>query len=229
MICLQAMDAGGKDGTIRHVLGAMNPQDAEVISFREPTPIELEHDFLWRIHQHVLVKGEVVVFNRSHYEDVLVARVRALATKEELSARYAQINAFEDLLTQAHTHVLKFYLHISQEEQLARFKARLDDPTKQWKISESDYADRDLWSDYRRAYEKMFAKCSTAHAPGSSFRQIRSGIATRAVARIVVEYLDRLELKYPASTVDLVKIRQQYHEAKASADAEVVEERKSQR
>lgn len=226
LICLQAMDAGGKDGTIRHVLGAMNPQGCKVISFREPTPIELEHDFLWRIHQHVPVKGEVVVFNRSHYEDVLVARVRALATKEELSARYAQINAFEDLLTQAHTHILKFYLHISQEEQLARFKARLEDPTKQWKISESDYADRERWGDYRKAYEKMLSKCSTAHAPWFIIPANQKWYRNLAVARIVVEYLDSLELKYPAPTVDLVKIRQQYHEAKASADTEVSKKEK---
>lgn len=178
LICLQAIDAGGKDGTIRHVLGAMNPQGCKVISFKEPTRMELDHDFLWRIHQQVPGKGEVAVFNRSHYEDVLIATVRELVPKKVASAHYDQINTFEEMLTQNHTHVLKFFLHISKEEQLERFKSRLDDPTKQWKISESDYTERNRWNDYMRAFEKAMSKCSTDHAPWFIIPANKNGSAT---------------------------------------------------
>lgn len=218
LICLQAIDAGGKDGTIRHVLGAMNPQGCKVVSFKEPTRTELDHDFLWRIHQQVPGKGEVAVFNRSHYEDVLIATVRELASKKVVSARYDQINEFEEILTKNHTHVLKFFLHISKEEQLARFKARLDDPTKQWKISESDYTERNRWDDYMRAFEKALSRCSTDHAPWFIIPANKKWFRNLTVARIVVEYLDSLKLKYPAPTVDLAKIRREYHKAETEPE-----------
>ncbi|SIO24131.1 polyphosphate:nucleotide phosphotransferase, PPK2 family [Singulisphaera sp. GP187] len=228
LICLQAIDAGGKDGTVRHVLGAMNPQGCKVISFKEPTRIELDHDFLWRVHQQVPGKGEVAVFNRSHYEDVIVAKVDELVPKKTLAARYDQINAFENLLIHNQTHVLKFFLHISKEEQLKRFKARLEDPTKQWKISESDYADRERWGDYMTAFEKALSKCSTEHAPWFIIPANKKWFRNLAVARIVVEYLDGLELKYPPPTVDLAKIRQEYHEAESDSETETETETKDQ-
>ena len=145
LICLQAIDGGGKDGTINHVLGAMNPQGCRVVAFKQPTAEELAHDFLWRVHPAAPGRGEVVIFNRSHYEDVLVVRVHNLVAKAVWSRRYDRINAFEKELAEGDTHILKFYLHISKEEQLKRFKDRLDDPAKQWKISESDYKERNFW------------------------------------------------------------------------------------
>ena len=139
LICLQAPDAGGKDGVVRHVIGSMNPQGCRVVSFKQPSPVELAHDFLWRIEQQVPKRGEVVIFNRSHYEDVLIVRVHDLVPKKVWSKRYEQINDFERRLVANGTHILKFFLHISKEEQLERFKQRLDDPARRWKISEADY------------------------------------------------------------------------------------------
>lgn len=161
LICLQGMDTGGKDGTISHILGAMNPQGCRVVPFKQPTANELAHDFLWRIHQRVPAKGEAVIFNRSQYEDVLVVRVHNLVPKVVWSRRYDEINDFEKELVADSTHILKFYLHISPEEQLSRFKDRLDDPAKQWKISEADYKERHFWDDYMSAYEDALTRCST--------------------------------------------------------------------
>src|SRR5262249_34690431 len=150
---LQALDAGGKDGTVRHVFRSMNPQGTSVAAFKQPSREEASHDFLWRAHLHAPGKGEVAVFNRSHYEDVLVVRVRELVTRSVWSKRYDLINDFEKTLSLNGTTIVKFYLHISPEEQLARFKQRLDDPARQWKISESDYSERELWPQYIEAYE----------------------------------------------------------------------------
>ncbi len=144
LVVLQGIDAAGKDGTVWHVMTAMNPQGTTVTGFKEPTPIELAHDFLWRVHQHTPGRGQVAVFNRSHYEDVLVVRVHDLVPKAVWSKRYDQINAFEKLLADSGTTIVKFFLYISPEEQLARFKQRLDDPERQWKISDSDYKEREL-------------------------------------------------------------------------------------
>src|SRR6516164_11307193 len=149
LIVLQAMDAAGKDGTVNHVMSAMNPQGTAVTGFKGPTALELEHDFLWRVHPHAPAKGAVAIFNRSHYEDVLVVRVHHLQPKDEWSDAFEQINDFEELLyRQNRTHTIKFFLHISKEEQLERFKQRLDDPARNWKISESDYKERELWDRY---------------------------------------------------------------------------------
>jgi PPK2 family polyphosphate:nucleotide phosphotransferase len=165
LICLQAMDAGGKDGTIKHVLGAMNPLGCRAVCFRQPSEEEAAHDFLWRIHRAVPCKGEIAIFNRSHYEDVLIVRVHNLVPKSIWSQRYEMINAFEKGLFDNDTNILKFYLHISKEEQLKRFKDRLEDPTKQWKISEDDYKDRSFWDEYMQAYEDALSRCSTQQAP----------------------------------------------------------------
>jgi PPK2 family polyphosphate:nucleotide phosphotransferase len=147
LIVLQALDAGGKDGVIRHVFTAMNPQGTSVFAFKEPSRLEAAHDFLWRAHVRAPFKGQVVIFNRSHYEDVLIVRVHKLVPKAVWSQRYEQINDFEKLLNANGTRILKFYLHISPEEQLERFKQRLDDPARHWKISEHDYTERELWKD----------------------------------------------------------------------------------
>ena len=153
LIVLQAMDAGGKDGTINHVLAPMNPQGCRVQGFKKPNDTELAHDFLWRIHRAAPKNGEVVIFNRSHYEDVLVTRVHNLVPKKIWSQRYGFINDFEKLLAVHKTKIVKFYLHISKAEQLERFKKRLDLPEKHWKISDGDYKERQYWNDYTKAFE----------------------------------------------------------------------------
>lgn len=211
LICLQAMDTGGKDGVINHVLGAMNPQGCRVAHFRQPSEEEAAHDFLWRAHRVAPARGEVVIFNRSHYEDVLIVRVHKLAPKDVWSGRYELINDFERMLAESGTQLLKFYLHISKDEQLARFKARLDDPTKQWKISEDDYTERRYWGDYMAAYEEALSRCSTGHAPWFVIPANHKWFRNLAVARIVVEHLESLGLNYPKPMVDIARIRREYH------------------
>ena len=210
LICLQGMDTGGKDGTISHVLGAMNPQGCRVTAFREPSAEELAHDFLWRAHRAAPARGEVVIFNRSHYEDVLIVRVHNLVPEDVWSRRYDLINAFERGLIEHDTHILKFYLHISKEEQLERFKERLDDPSKQWKISEADYKERPFWHDYVSAYEDALSRCSTEHAPWFVIPADHKWFRNLAVARIVVEYLETLNMKFPKPTVDIGHIRREF-------------------
>jgi PPK2 family polyphosphate:nucleotide phosphotransferase len=214
LICLQGMDTGGKDGTINHILGAMNPQGCRVVGFRQPSNEELAHDFLWRIHQAAPPKGQVTIFNRSQYEDVLVVRVHNLVPQGVWSSRYDQINAFEKELVQANTHILKFYLHISKKEQLSRFEERLDDPAKQWKISEADYKERKFWDDYIAAYEEALSRCSTQEAPWFVIPSDHKWFRNLAIARIVVEHLESLEMKFPPPSVDLEHIRREYHAAK---------------
>jgi PPK2 family polyphosphate:nucleotide phosphotransferase len=194
----------------------MNPQGCRVAHFRQPSPEEAAHDFLWRAHRVAPARGEVVIFNRSHYEDVLVARVHELVPKEVWSRRYERINAFEQTLLDSGTAILKFYLHLSSEEQLARFKARIDDPTKQWKISEADYAERKLWPQYTAAYEEALSKCSTERAPWYVIPADHKWFRNLAVARIVVEHLESLGLKYPKPSVDIARIRREYHAEKAA-------------
>ncbi len=214
LICLQAMDTGGKDGAINHILGAMNPQGCRVIGFRQPSVEELAHDFLWRIHQAAPAHGSVAIFNRSHYEDVLAVRVHNLVPRAVWSGRYDQINAFEQNLVENNTLILKFFLHISKQEQLSRFKERLDDPHKQWKISESDYQERKYWDDYMAAYEDALSRCSTPHAPWFIIPSNHKWYRNLAISRIVVEQLEQLDLKFPAPSVDLKRIRREYHSAK---------------
>jgi PPK2 family polyphosphate:nucleotide phosphotransferase len=213
LICLQALDAAGKDGTINHVLGSMNPQGARVHGFKAPTPEELSHDFLWRIEQQVPKKGEVVIFNRSHYEDVLVVRVHNLVPEEVWRKRYAMINAFEKGLIANGTHIIKIFLHISPEEQLRRFKQRLDDPARHWKISEGDYSERAFWDQYTKAYEDALSQTSTKHAPWYVIPANHKWFRNLAVAKIVVETMKALNMKFPKPTVDLAEVRRKYHAA----------------
>src|SRR5215813_8181775 len=161
LVVLQALDAGGKDGVVRHLFSGMNPQGTSVFGFKQPSREEAAHDFLWRAHLRTPGKGEVVVFNRSYYEDVLVVRVHQLVPQSVWSKRYDLINDFESMLSQNGTTILKFYLHISPEEQRSRFKQRLDDPSRHWKISESDYSERELWRQYVEAYEDALGGKST--------------------------------------------------------------------
>ena len=211
LIVLQAPDAGGKDGTVRHVFGALNPQGATVQAFKVPTPEEAAHDFLWRAHKAAPAHGNIAIFNRSHYEDILVPRVHHIVDKDVLSKRYDRINEFEKNLAAAGTYILKFYLHISKDEQLRRFEQRIDDPQKQWKISEADYAERQYWDDYAKAYQDIFEECSKERAPWFIVPANHKWFRNLVVARIVADTLDEMDLKIPAPTVDLEEIRRKYH------------------
>lgn len=206
LIVLQARDAGGKDGTIRSVLSGINPQGVNVVSFKIPTPLEMDHDYLWRIHQETPGKGELVVFNRSHYEDVLVVRVHNLVPKEVWSARYAQINAFEKQLVEEGTTILKFYLHISKDEQKKRLQERLDDPTKNWKFNPGDLKERALWDDYSSAYEDAITQTSTARAPWYVIPANHNWYRNLCVTTIVVKALEDLKMSYPPPAEDFSKI-----------------------
>jgi len=203
LIVLQAMDAGGKDGTIRHVMRGLNPQGCSVVSFKAPTAEELAHDFLWRIHQHTPGKGLMTVFNRSHYEDVLIARVRKLVPKRVWSRRYAQINAFEKLLAESGTRILKLYLHISEEEQKERLEARLTDPSKCWKFNPEDLKEREAWAAYMTAYEDALSKCSTDHAPWHIIPADRRWYRNLIVAELVADTLEQMDPKWPKPACDL--------------------------
>ncbi|HXV81746.1 MAG TPA: polyphosphate kinase 2 family protein [Candidatus Binatia bacterium] len=211
LICLQGRDAAGKDGTINHVLGAMNPQGCTVTGFKVPSKEEAAHDFLWRYHKAVPEKGYVAIFNRSHYEDVLVVRVHNLVPKAVWSKRYEQINDFERMLYENGTHILKFYLHIDAEEELERFKQRLDDPARQWKISEGDYAEHPYWDAYTEAFEAALSKCSTKQAPWFVIPSNHKWFRNLAVSRIVVEALESLNMQFPEPTVDISEIKRKYH------------------
>jgi PPK2 family polyphosphate:nucleotide phosphotransferase len=215
LIVLQGIDAAGKDGTVWHVLTAMNPQGTTVTGFKEPTEQELAHDFLWRVHPHTPGKGQVAIFNRSHYEDVLVVRVHDLVPKAVWSKRYDRINDFERLLAENGTTIVKFFLCISPEEQLERFKDRLDDPSRQWKISESDYTERARWGDYVKTYEAMLERCSTGHAPWYVIPSNHKWFRNLAVSRILADTLDDLKMKVPKPTIDIDAIRKAYHAAAA--------------
>jgi len=207
LIVLQGMDAGGKDGTIKHVMGPLNPQSCKVWSFKSPTDEELSHDYLWRIHKHTPRKGEIVIFNRSHYEDVLIARVRHLVDKKVWSKRHSQINDFEKILTENNTHILKFFLHISKDEQLKRLRERIDEPAKNWKINPKDFEERKYWADYVRAYEDALGRCSTSYAPWFVIPANKKWFRNYAVSQIVVEALDEIKMAYPKPDIDLSKLR----------------------
>jgi PPK2 family polyphosphate:nucleotide phosphotransferase len=220
LIVLQALDAGGKDGVVRHLFTGLNPQGTSVVGFKQPDRLEASHDFLWRAHLHAPARGEVVIFNRSHYEDVLVVRVHELVPKSVWSARYELINDFEKLLTRNGTRILKFYLHISPEEQLARFRQRLEDPARHWKISESDYSERELWPRYVDAFEEAMQRTSTKHAPWFVIPANHKWFRDLAIARIIVDTMDEMGLKLPPAHVDIEDIRRRYHAAeRAQADS----------
>ena len=203
LIILQAMDTGGKDGTIRSVFEGVNPQGVKVASFKTPTALELSHDYLWRIHQHTPARGEVVIFNRSQYEDVLVVRVHSLVPEEVWSKRYEHINAFERMLCDEGTTILKFYLHIDLKEQAKRFLARVEDPTKQWKFNPGDLAERERWADYMQAYEDMLNRTSTAWAPWYVIPANKKWYRNWLIAKIVVKTLKDLDMRYPQPAEDL--------------------------
>jgi PPK2 family polyphosphate:nucleotide phosphotransferase len=214
LIVLQALDAGGKDGTVNHVMSVMNPQGTTVAAFKSPTAVELDHDFLWRVHPHVPGRGAVAIFNRSHYEDVLIVRVHKLVPKDVWKERYALINNFESLLcTQNNTTIVKFFLHISKDEQLRRFEQRLDDPSRNWKISDSDYKERELWNEYTKAFEDALEKTSTKHAPWYVIPANHKWFRNLAVSQIVAETMEDMGMKMPSPQVDLNVIREEYHEA----------------
>jgi len=215
LIVLQGIDAAGKDGTCWHVLSAMNPQGTSVTGFKAPTPEELSHDFLWRVHPHTPGLGAVSVFNRSHYEDVLAVRVHNLVPEAVWSKRYDQINAFEALLSSHNVTIMKFFLYISPEEQLERFHRRLDDPARRWKISESDYSERARWTDYEAAYKAMLEKCSTEHAPWYVIPSNHKWFRNLAVASIIEQTMVDLNMSMPSPTVDIEDIRKKYHAASA--------------
>ena len=217
LIVLQGLDAAGKDGVCWHVVSAMDPQGCKVRGFKAPTAEEAAHDFLWRIHPHAPAKGEVAVFNRSHYEDVLVTRVHKLVPKKVWQRRYDLINDWERLLVEENgTTILKFCLVVSKEEQLRRFAERLHDPHRQWKISESDYKERAFFDDYLEAFDEALERTSTSHAPWFTIPCDRKWFRNLAVARIVLDALEGMKLKYPVPTVDLDQIRRQYHAAEAA-------------
>jgi PPK2 family polyphosphate:nucleotide phosphotransferase len=213
LIVLQGRDAAGKDGTIRHVFGPLNPQGTRVTSFKVPSKEELAHDFLWRCHKAAPKRGTVGIFNRSHYEDVLVVRVHDLVPKEVWSKRYDHINAFEGLLADSGTVTLKFYLHIDREEQLERFKKRIDNPRKNWKISDSDYSERPYWDAYTEAFENALSRCSTDIAPWFVIPANRKWARNLVVADIVAETMRGLGMRFPEPEVDMEEIRRKYHEA----------------
>ncbi|HCC59133.1 MAG TPA: polyphosphate kinase [Solibacterales bacterium] len=198
LVVLQGMDASGKDGAIKHVMSGINPQGCSVTSFKEPSRNELEHDFLWRVHQAVPPRGRIAIFNRSHYEDVLIARVHNLAPKKVWSARYGQINAFEKILTENNVRILKFFLHVSKAEQQRRLRARLDDPHKYWKFSKTDLAERRYWDDYQTAYEAALSKCSTPHAPWFIIPSNQKWFRNVCISSIIIEELQALHMRFPA-------------------------------
>jgi len=215
LVVLQAPDAAGKDGLIRNVLGQMNPQGCRTYPFKVPSKKELDHDFLWRIHQCTPGRGMVSVFNRSHYEDVLVVRVEDIVPEKVWSQRYELINHFEENLLAAGTRILKFYLHISPREQLERFRKRLEKPKKHWKLNIGDYTAREKWLDYRKAYEDVFEKCNTKDSPWHVIPADNKWYRDAAVAGIVYASLKRMDPQLPSVDVDLVEIRSLYEKALA--------------
>ena len=207
LIVLQAMDAAGKDGTIDHIFSGVNPQGCHVTSFKVPTPIEKAHDFLWRIHEAAPAKGMIGIFNRSHYESVLVERVHEYAPKDVWKARYDHINNFERLLANEGTVILKFFLHISKEEQAERFQARLDDPSKNWKFNPGDLEERKLWDQYQEAYADAISKCSTPEAPWYVIPADKKWYRNAEISDIIVRTLKGLDLKYPDPIPDIKKYK----------------------
>jgi len=197
LIVLQGMDTAGKDGTIRHVFEGVNPQGVKVASFKVPTPEELAHDYLWRIHRQTPGKGEMVIFNRSHYEDVLVVRVHNFVPPAVWGRRYDQINAFERQLAEEGTTILKFFLHISKDEQKQRLQDRLDDREKRWKFATGDLAERKLWDDYMAAYTAVLEKTSTEYAPWYIVPANRKWYRDLVISHAIIGALEGLDMRYP--------------------------------
>lgn len=207
LVVFQARDAGGKDGAIKRVFGPLNPQGSYVASFRAPSEEELAHDFLWRVHRRVPEKGFIGIFNRSHYEDVLVVRVEGLVSPEVWKKRYRQINAFERTLAESGTRILKFFLHVSRDEQKRRFLERLDDPEKNWKFRAGDLKVREKWDEYDEAYRDVFARCSTPWAPWYVVPADDKRVRDWLVAKKVVGALRRMDPQYPPADPDVLAWR----------------------
>ena len=207
LLVVQGMDTSGKGGTMRHAVGLMDPQGVRIKAFQAPTPEEKQRGFLWRIRQAIPLPGEVGVFDRSHYEDVLIGRVRKLTTADKLERRYDGINDFEAKLVESGCDVIKVMLHISREEQKARLTARLDDPTKHWKYNPGDVDDRMLWDDYQRAYEIAIERCNTDAAPWHIVPADRKWYRNWAVTRLLVDHLQGMELEWPTATFDVEEER----------------------
>lgn len=206
LVVLQALDTGGKDGVIRHVFEGVNPSGVQVASFKVPTEEERAHDYLWRVHAHAPAAGRITIFNRSHYEDVLVVRVHGLVPEAVWSRRYRHINEWERLLAEEGTAILKFYLHISPEEQAERFRERLDDPTKRWKFRQADLGERAHWSDYMAAYEAALSQTSTEWAPWYVVPADRKWHRNLVVATVLVETLEGFRMEYPPPEADPARV-----------------------
>ena len=203
LVVLQATDTGGKDGTISAVFEGVNPLGVKVASFKQPTPLELDHDYLWRVHPHVPGNGEITIFNRSHYEDVLVVRVREFAPEETWRRRFEHIRNFEQMLVDEGTTILKFFLHISKDEQRQRLQDRIDDPSKHWKFSMGDLDERKRWDLYQEAYEEAITSTSTSSAPWYVIPANQKWYRNIVIARVLIETLEGLDLHYPAAEADL--------------------------
>lgn len=206
LVVLQAMDAGGKDSTIRHVFAPVNPQGCVVTNFKAPSSEELEHDYLWRVHAHAPRAGYIAVFNRSHYEEVLVVRVKGLVPEKRWKQRYDHINAFEELLHDEGTTVLKFFLHISKDYQKQRLQRRLDNPDNWWKFNPADLLERARWDEYQRAYEAVLSRCSTKHAPWYIVPAEKRWFRNLLITRVIVDTLQSLDMNYPEPNFDPTKI-----------------------
>lgn len=207
LIILQGMDASGKDGTIRHVMRGLNPQGSHVYSFKAPSSTELDHDFLWRIHQVVPRRGDIGIFNRSQYEDVLITRVHNWISKKVCKQRYTQINQFEKNLTENGTTILKFFLHISKKEQKERFMERLSNPLKRWKYNEGDLKERAHWNLYQKAYRDVFKNCHTPWAPWFIIPADRKWLRNYIISNIVIETLEKMNPKIPRPNINPKKIK----------------------
>ena len=203
LLVLQGMDTSGKDGTIRTVMSGVNPQSFSIVSFKQPSSEELDHDFLWRIHKAVPRRGEIGIFNRSHYEDVLIVRVHNLVPEKEWRSRYDRINEFEELLVEGGVTIVKCFLHISKDEQRERLQARLDNPDKRWKFNKSDLSERKLWDDYQQAYEDALTRCNTHHAPWHIIPADRKWYRNLVVSRILRETLEKLNPQFPEPATNL--------------------------
>jgi PPK2 family polyphosphate:nucleotide phosphotransferase len=207
LVVLQGMDTAGKDGTIRRVMSGINPRDCSVVSFKRPTDEELDHDFLWRIHKACPARGEIGVFNRSHYEDVVIVRVHNLVHEKVWSRRYDQINTFEGILNANGTRILKFFLHISKDEQKQRLEARIQDPVKNWKMEPADLEERKHWDEYQEAYEAAITRCNTEDAPWHVIPADKKWFRNLAISSILIETLESMNLKPPKAKFDVSKLK----------------------
>ena len=207
LVVLQGIDAGGKDGTIKHVMSGLNPQGVTVTSFKVPEGAEKRHDYLWRVHQAVPEWGKIGIFNRSHYEDVLVVRVHNLVPEKVWSRRYDEINDFERMLADSGVHIVKFLLYIGKDEQEKRFRERIDDKEKNWKFSPSDIKEREYWDQYIEAYNDMLNQCSKKHAPWYVIPANSKWFRNLAVSQILCDTLEEMDLKFPKPVADLKKIK----------------------